>query len=126
MSENLRQFTSSLQDPDAQATDDSGAQAQSNANVGQDQATPMSTWTKITIECISGYSENRKWVIWDNKTDPSNPTVVWSGDLAPDESTGPLKVYDDGWGGEIAYQRSDGARQTGNTVRDGDKLKMTN
>jgi hypothetical protein len=93
---------------------------------GQNTATPLSTSAKrISVEFISGYSESRKWAIWDTKIDPNNWKLLWNDYLGPDESTGPLQVYDDGWGGEVAYQRSDGPQQVGNTVRDGDKLKMS-
>jgi hypothetical protein len=106
--------------------DSANAAADDSAVSGQDNASPLSSGAKrISVEFISGYSESRQWMIWDTKIDPNNPKLVWNDYLGPDESTGPLQIYDDGWGGEIAYQRSDGARTTGNTVRDGDKFRMS-
>jgi hypothetical protein len=73
----------------------------------------------------SDYSESRRWVILDTGRDPNSPPTIFDGYLEPNQVTDPLTVYSDGSSGTIAYQRSDGALQTGVSVSDGSQISMS-
>jgi hypothetical protein len=79
----------------------------------------------IHVTFTNGYGESRQYEIWDLERDPNAPPQIFNGYLDSDQTTEPLGVLSNDFGGSrVAYKRSDGPQQVVDSLSEGDNVRM--
>jgi hypothetical protein len=80
---------------------------------------------EISVTFTNNYGESRQYAIWDLGRDPNSPPVIFNDYLDVSQSTNPLAVHADEFGGSrVMYQRSDGLQQVEDSISDGQNVMM--